>query len=148
VSKLQKLSILLLIIIIANFLIIGNIKKKNEITTPRSFTKIEEQGVIIKEFPELPKYPESQVVNTYKKEEDGKVGYEGNWTTSEPVDVVMKWYLTELTKQGWSITTPPENPESDATQFAVLEKEELLLNLIVENEDGEITEIHAEFPLR
>ncbi|KKW00412.1 MAG: hypothetical protein UY33_C0011G0016 [Candidatus Amesbacteria bacterium GW2011_GWA1_48_9] len=144
--------LLIFLLVTAGFLYLNSKSQKqppaNVPSVPSADALLKEaQGEIIEEFPPLPVYPNSTLINTYKKAERGKFGYEGNWTTPDPVNTVMAWYLDSLPAAGWTIATTPENPDSDASQFMVLTKDRLLLNLTVENEDGNITEIIAEFPL-
>ncbi len=108
-----------------------------------------EQETVVAGFPQVPVFPEAKLINSYKKSDQTRVGYEGHWTTQEPVAEVMKWYLSALRDDGWQITSPPEDPEADGEQFAVVRNDDWVLNLIVEDEDGVgTTDIEVEFPVR
>lgn len=109
--------------------------------------KIELTGELIADFPILPVYENASLVNSYKKTEGQRVGFEANWTTDDAVNVVMNWYMQNVQNDGWTVLEPPANPDADSEQFAVLEKDGRRLNLTVEQETLAETEIHAEFPL-
>lgn len=114
--------------------------------TPSS-EKVELTGELIPDFPILPIYENATLVNSYKKTEGQRVGFEANWITSDPVNIVMNWYMQQVQNDGWIVIESPENPDADSEQFAVLEKDGRSLHLTVEQETLTETEIHAEFPL-
>ena len=117
-------------------------------TSTATYAKSDKQGGIVPGFPSLPVYPGAITENTYKKSERGLIGYEGNWIIGERVSVVMAWYLNKLPALGWQLIEAPEFPETDSELFASFQKGKLKMNLIVEQESRDETEIHAEFPLQ
>lgn len=110
-------------------------------------SKVEKEGEFISDFPQIPVYFNATLVNTYKKTENDKTGYEANWNTDDTVYSVMQWYINNLENDGWLTLELPQNQDSDAEQFAIFLRKGKTLYLTVENEDGVLTEIHAEFPL-
>jgi hypothetical protein len=142
-----SLALLILVLVVGGLWVIS---KKGETTVEQEQITVEKeelQGEIVSGFPDIPVYARSELIYTYKKMENGKNGYEGVWKTDESVSVVMNWYIENLEQFGWNIIEPPDDLEADGEQYLVAVKGDLVLNLIVENEEGP-TEIHAEFPLK
>lgn len=117
-------------------------------TRTASYAKTDRQGGIVSGFPILPVYPGAITENSYKKSERNLVGFQGEWISNDRVSVVMAWYLNKLPASGWQLIEAPEFPETDSELFASFQKGKLKMNLIVEQESRDETEIHAEFPLQ
>lgn len=112
-----------------------------------TFAKTDKKAGLVAGFPQLPVYKNARIENSYVKRERNLVGYEANWITTDPVYVVMGWYIQELQRVGWQLVTPPEDPLADSEQYAVFQKGSLELIFNVEQETRDETEIHAEFPM-
>ena len=113
-----------------------------------TFAKTDKKAGLVAGFPQMPVYNNARIENSYIKKERNLVGYEANWLTTDPVYVVMKWYMKELGRAAWQLVTPPEDPAADSEQYSVWKKGNKVLILNVEQEVRAETEIHAEFPLQ
>lgn len=109
--------------------------------------KTSTKGKLVEGFPQLPTYPGARVANSYKKESDGKIGYEAVYLSDKPAKEAMLWYRDELTKLGWSIYN--EQIEEVESEFSIMaERGKEKVNVFAEKEEGESTEISIEFPLQ
>lgn len=106
------------------------------------------QERLVANFPQIPVYPNATLVSSYKKHDNTKVGFEATWQTPDNVSDVSKWYAEQLPLTHWVIVEPSENLNAEGEQFMIAKRGEFDLYLIVENEDGDITSVHAEFPIR
>lgn len=115
--------------------------------TPES-EKTEVYGEVVEDFSDFPIHPEAEVVNSYRKNENNKIGYEIILSSSSPVVEVMNWYIDQLPLYGWEISELPQNRESKMGQNILAVKGPMKLILTVEDEHlGGETEISAEVPL-
>jgi len=129
-----------LILIFLSLVIVKNNKQRVE---PGKTTA---KGKLVEGFPQIPTYPGSRVLNSYKKEGDGKVGYEAHYFTDQPAKEAIIWYRDELNKLGWSIYD--EQIEGIVGEFGIMaEKDKQKVNVFVDNED-EGAEISVEFPMQ
>jgi len=107
-------------------------------------------GEVVFDFPSFPLYPDSSVLNSYKKEEGDRVGFSASWVSGDRVGEITNWYVEELQDLGWIILTSPDpDPLGEYTeQFIQVASGELKANIIIEVEDGGLTYIDIEFPLQ
>lgn len=111
--------------------------------------KTEVESMLIPDFPELAVYPGADTISSYKKQEEGKVGFEANWEVDASVSEVMTWYVDALKEAGWVLEEEPEGVDEVFEQFLIAEKGDMRVYLTVEREEGaEKVEINAEFPIR
>ena len=72
-------------------------------------TVTESNGTLVDGFPNVPIYPGMRIDKTYKKEQDGKTDYVAVWYFDggdAKVPEMMKWYIDEYKKSGWTVTGP------------------------------------------
>jgi len=138
----KKVNIFLLILVLIFISIVFVQKNKQNVEPGKTTAK----GKLVEGFPQIPTYPGSQILNSYKKEGDGKIGYEAQYISDRPGKEAIVWYRDELNKQGWSIYD--EQIEGIVGEFSFMaEKDQQKVNVFAENEEGE-TEITVEFPLQ
>ena len=142
-------SLLPLILIIVSILTVSTyaLVSTSTPTSITSYAKIEKLGGVVLDFPKIPVYPGAKIENSYKKSERDVIGYQGTWVAQDKVGKIMAWYVEKLPQDGWTVLAYPEFPDAPKESFAQFQKGNLRLNLIVEREDKNETEIHAEFPL-
>lgn len=69
----------------------------------------EADSTLIEGFPNIPIYPGMRVDKTYKKEQEGKTDYVAVWYYEggdEKIGEIMKWYIDEFKKGGWTVEGP------------------------------------------
>lgn len=143
------LAFLVILSLVIGVFVTKSIDKKRATEIPEAVVVQKEdlEGALVSDFPSMPIYPNSELLRTYRKSEDGKVGYEGVWQSEDSSPEVMGWYIKSLTSSDWVVVEEPYDPLADGEQFLVVEKEGITLNLTIENEGG-LTSIYAEFPVR
>ena len=108
--------------------------------------KTELEGQLVAGFPEFPVYPGANIVSSYKKQEESKVGFEANWEADASVSEVIVWYIDALRESGWVFEEEPDDL-SISEQSLVAKKDNLRVYLTVE-EGVSITEINVEIPFQ
>ena len=132
-----------LLILVLIFISVALLLKNKQNVEPGKTTA---KGKLVEGFPQIPTYPGSQIVNSYKKGSEGKIGYEVHYSTDQPAKEAIVWYRDELKKLGWLIYE--EQIEGIVGEFSLMaQKGQQKVNVFTENEEGE-TEISVEFPLQ
>ena len=108
--------------------------------------KTELEGQLVPDFPEFPVYPGANIVSSYKKQEESKVGFEANWEVEASVNEIMVWYSDALKESGWVFEEEPVVDETSEQQL-IVRKDETRVYLTVE-EGVLITEINVEIPFQ
>ena len=152
----QGRSNLLLIFLVISFVFIAIVtgvfllnKPSKKLAPSKEPGKTELEGELVAGFPELPVYQGAALVNSYKKQEGEKVGFEANWEIDASVSEVMIWYIDALSESGWVFEEVPEDVDEVFEQSLIAQKDETRVYLTVEREEGaEKTEISAEFPVQ
>ena len=103
-------------------------------------------GKLVKDFPQLPVYPDAVLLNSNKTQEKEKVGFEANWEVNASVFEVMTWYVDAFSESGWIFEEEPEVNET-FEQYFIAERNGFRVQIIVEKEEGG-TLINAEFPFQ
>jgi len=111
--------------------------------------KVDLDSELVAGFPEFPVYPDATIINSYKKTEGAKVGYEANWKADDTVAQIASWYYEALIDMGWNFEEQPNNFEEYGEQFFLVSKDDLTIYLTVELEPGiSETEINVEVPVQ
>ena len=150
-SKNKKITVFVILLIFVLFFTIWSrvttVQKKvdapQEIGEPG---KEELTGELVEGFPVLSVYPNAALLNSYKKQEGEKVGFEANWEVNASVFEVMSWYIDSLSQSGWVFEEEPVVDES-FEQYIIAERDGLKLFFSVEREES-ITVINAEIPFQ
>lgn len=98
-------------------------------------------GEIPEGAPALPAYANAELIGTaLTHPTDPNNGYHIKWDTTGDVTEVMSWYVTELQKQGWTVTISDDTPGS-TEQISYIENQEYTGYIAVEVEEENVTEI-------
>ncbi len=105
------------------------------------------KGKLVRDFPVFPLYPDSRLIASNRKVEDGKSGYDAKYMAKGTVNEVVAYYLKVLEPLGWKPKSPVTLPGSEIEQSIRFEKDQKYFYLNVEHENDE-TEISLEVPMQ
>lgn len=100
-------------------------------------------GSLVKDYPEFPSYPNAELTSSQHSEPDSmssKNSFQSYYETSDSVAKIMKWYVSTLKTQGWTITRMPD-PETPTDQNIAATKGSLYATVNAEEEGDEGTTI-------
>lgn len=133
-----------IIFLLGLFYLNNNLKREATTIPPPSTFFQEKKAQLVEDFPEISIPPDTEVIDSYKKEEDGLVGFEANLETELSAYGAMSWYKNELTKNGWEIYD--ESVEEGAGELYIrASKEGRQVNILEDTEESQ-TIITIEFP--
>jgi hypothetical protein len=143
-KKVVTLAVLVFIILLSYvFYLRINTKISTPLTAddyePDTYTVIDEsEDSLVEEFPELPEYPDAELVNSRQYTEEGGEGFSSEYRTNDSVSDVVDWYKEEISDKWILIYESEEVPDPD---FYLIEykKPDIQLDVhVVELEDGEV----------
>ena len=116
----KSLLIILILVFLVGFIGVVTYLKVNNIALPgQSVDKkiatdpnfVEVEGKLIDGFPEIPVYPDAELVGSSKPNGNFEEtqGYRAKWYVSGTVMEVMDWYIEELSMKGWTIVSPNDS---------------------------------------
>ncbi|OGK15741.1 hypothetical protein A2774_00660 [Candidatus Roizmanbacteria bacterium RIFCSPHIGHO2_01_FULL_39_12c] len=121
------------------------------IVTQRNKTRVEPgmtqaKGRLVDGFPTFPQSSASTIENSYKKEDQGNMGYQAYYSTEQTPHEVMIWYKQKLISMGWTITDEAIDKMVNDLYLSA-ERNGEKVNVFSETEEGK-TEITVEFPMQ
>ncbi len=143
----KKVYVMLAVIVLVLTVIF--IRQKNELKTSGEgrANKVEVKGKLVEGFPQFPVLTGAKIEESYKKESQGKFGYEVELITSNTPKQVLMWYWDELEKEGWAVYDENIEESEEGDYFLMAQKGNLKVGVFAENEDSE-TDVTIEFPLQ
>jgi hypothetical protein len=146
--KLIKFIIILstLIIVLLGIYYLVILRKETPFESRSQVIFQEEESKFVEGFPEISIPPDTEIIDSYKKEEDSLVGYEANLITKlSPYDA-MSWLKKYLEDQDWEIYD--ESVEEGAGELYIsASKDGQNINILEDTNEGQ-TIITVEFPVR
>lgn len=141
------ISLVVLSVLIASFVVIRNQKTEKEISIDPNFTSYKNK--LTRTFPDFPVYQGAKISESRKETGaiDKQKGFSAVWTTETDKTAIEigNWYKQELQKKGWLIE---ENPEKYPFEVIMEAKKENLYAIVhIEKENPKETEILVQFPL-
>lgn len=98
-------------------------------------------------FPDMPRYPSAVILYSYRKAEEGKIGYEAQMEVLESLDTVAQWYIETLEQEGWSISKRPESFSGET--YIAADREGRAAHIFLDSDDDEEkTAVSIEIPVQ
>lgn len=97
---------------------------------PESYVVVEEsKDATVENFPDIPQYPVSEIVNSRYYTEEGGEGYSLELSTNDPVLDVIEWYKEVLDERDWYFIFQSEI--TDEPDYFLIEYKKLDIQLDV-----------------
>jgi len=133
--------------LLAVILIFSSPKKQERPLTaldfpPESHVVIEEsENSIVKNFPDVPQYPASEIINSKSYTEEGGEGYSLDLSTNDPVMDVIDWYREVLDEKDWNLIFESEMTEEPSYFLIEYKKPDIQLDVSAIKQDSGETRI-------
>ncbi|MCZ6642550.1 MAG: hypothetical protein O7F71_13310 [Gammaproteobacteria bacterium] len=109
------------------------------------YVKERSRNTRIAGFPALPAFPGAVFLDSYKKTEGGRVGFEAKYSVDASVPEVIRFYEVELNNRGWRLESSG-GAISRREHSLVARRGNIVAHVIAELEDG-VTEVVIEIPM-
>lgn len=138
----KKLLLLAFFLAIAILLLLWYQKNSAKLLTaddyePDTYTVIDESDALVDEFPNLPQYPNANIVNSRQYKEEGGLGFSSEYSTNDSVLDVVDWYKQQLPQSGWTLIYESELVNDPSFYLIEYKKPDIQLDVhVVELNDG------------
>lgn len=143
-SKIAIFVIILAGIIFGSLFLMSNRTPQRPLTAddyePDTHTVVDEsEEKLVDEFPQLPEYPNANLNNSRRYNEEGGEGFSSEYSTDDSVSEVVEWYKEWVARDGWILIYESENVPDPDFYLIEYKKPDIQLDIhVVELEDKSV----------
>lgn len=106
-------------------------KREVEISSQdlETYVVLNESDKLVTGFPDLPRYPDSQIIGSKSYTEEGGIGFEAEYNVESTIDEIISWYKQHLVDSGWEISYEPKLPSDLKTTLLSAKLNNRLLHI-------------------